>query len=182
MTEGLTPPANHPADDLGTAGPVSAGPPQTGPVPAPGTEPGWGQQQPPNWGSPSGGPDPAGSPPPGPGAPTKFCHACGRPIDARAEICPNCGVRQPFIPGMARSGIAVTDATTRTGKSKIVAALLAIFLGSFGIHKFYLGENRLGVLYLAFFWTAVPGIIGFVEGIIWIFQDDQVWLARYGDR
>ncbi|MFH4181154.1 zinc ribbon domain-containing protein, partial [Acinetobacter baumannii] len=26
--------------------------------------------------------------------PTKFCYACGQQIDARAEICPKCGVRQ----------------------------------------------------------------------------------------
>ena len=28
---------------------------------------------------------------------TKFCHACGKVIDARAEICPGCGVRQLVV-------------------------------------------------------------------------------------
>ena len=99
---------------------------------------------------------PQGSTPPPSGA-TKFCHACGTSIDARAEICPKCGVRQPWQAGMSGGGVS-GDATTRTGKTKIAAALLAIFLGSFGIHKFYLGQTGKGVLYLIFFWTAIPGI------------------------
>ena len=39
-----------------------------------------------------------------------------------------------------------------------------IFLGSFGIHKFYAGKILLGILYLLLSWTLLPAIIGFVEG------------------
>ena len=137
-------------------------------------------------------PDPFGAPPPQPGwsavpppatAPTtKFCHACGETIDARAEICPRCGVRQPYIPGMPGGGIQVNaNAVTRTGKTKLVAALLAIFLGGLGVHKFYLGQIGMGLLYLAFFWTVIPAVVGFIEGILWLVQSDEQWLARYGD-
>ncbi|MEZ4462632.1 MAG: TM2 domain-containing protein [bacterium] len=35
-------------------------------------------------------------------------------------------------------------------KDKTTAFLLAWFLGGFGIHKFYLGENGAGLLYLLF--------------------------------
>lgn len=38
-------------------------------------------------------------------------------------------------------------------KSRFVASLLAIFLGLFGAHKFYLGYRLVGVLYLAGFLT-----------------------------
>jgi len=44
---------------------------------------------------------------------TKFCFACAAPIDARAEICPKCGVRQPdranelSRPSKLREGIKV---------------------------------------------------------------------------
>lgn len=126
---------------------------------------------------------PGWAPPPSPVAvPTsKYCHACRAEIDYRAEICPKCGVRQPSAGG-ASGGIAAGDATTRTGKSKLVASLLAIFLGSFGIHKFYLGDTTQGVIYLIFFWTAIPGIVGFVEGIIWLTQRNEIWLGKYGDR
>jgi TM2 domain-containing membrane protein YozV len=129
------------------------------------------------------------TPPPPPGAPAKFCFACAVSIDARAEICPRCGVRQPFVPGMPGSGLGLGlgggrgltsgDVVTRTGKSKLIAVLLAIFLGGFGVHKFYLGDTRAGVLYLAFFWTFIPAIVGFIEGILWLVQSDQEWLARY---
>jgi TM2 domain-containing membrane protein YozV/RNA polymerase subunit RPABC4/transcription elongation factor Spt4 len=115
-------------------------------------------------------------------APTsKFCYACRAQIDARAEICPKCGVRQPSLSGTG-GGLTAGDATTRTGKSKLVASLLAILLGGLGIHKFYLGDTVQGVIYLIFFWTVIPAIIGFVEGIIWLTQRNEIWLAKYGDR
>jgi TM2 domain-containing membrane protein YozV len=35
-------------------------------------------------------------------------------------------------------------------KNKVVAGLLAIFVGGLGIHKFYLGKVGQGILYLLF--------------------------------
>jgi TM2 domain-containing membrane protein YozV len=64
-------------------------------------------------------------------------------------------------------------------KSKIVAALLAFFLGGFGIHKFYLGEGVAGVIYLLFCWTLIPGIIAFFEFIGLLLTSDQVFDAKY---
>lgn len=48
-------------------------------------------------------------------------------------------------------------------KSVGVAVLLALFLGGLGIHKFYLGKTSLGIIYLLFFWTLIPGIIALIE-------------------
>ena len=48
-------------------------------------------------------------------------------------------------------------------KDPAVGFLLAFFLGSFGAHRFYLGQNGLAVVYLIFFWTGIPGLIAFVE-------------------
>jgi len=48
-------------------------------------------------------------------------------------------------------------------KDEVLGVLLAIFLGSFGLHHFYLKRNGLGVLYLLFFWTGLPGLVGFFE-------------------
>ena len=48
-------------------------------------------------------------------------------------------------------------------KSDVVAILLAFFLGSFGAHRFYLGETGWGILYLCFCWTFIPHLIAFVE-------------------
>jgi TM2 domain-containing membrane protein YozV len=48
-------------------------------------------------------------------------------------------------------------------KDTTVAVLLAIFLVGFGAHRFYMGEIGMGVLYLVFCWTFIPGIVAFVE-------------------
>jgi TM2 domain-containing membrane protein YozV len=48
-------------------------------------------------------------------------------------------------------------------KDEVLGVLLALFLGSFGLHHFYLKQNGLGILYLIFFWTGVPGLLGFIE-------------------
>ena len=51
----------------------------------------------------------------------------------------------------------------RARKDEVVGVLLALFLGGFGIHQFYLRRNGLGVLYLLLSWTGIPALIGFVE-------------------
>ncbi|MBO7100406.1 MAG: TM2 domain-containing protein [Bacteroidales bacterium] len=56
----------------------------------------------------------------------------------------------------------------QNGGDPIVGAILAIFLGDFGIHHFYTGDTKHGILHLVFFWTGVPGVIGLIEGIIWL--------------
>jgi TM2 domain-containing membrane protein YozV len=48
-------------------------------------------------------------------------------------------------------------------KDEVLGVLLAVFLGSFGVHHFYLKQTGLGVLYLILFWTGIPGLIALVE-------------------
>jgi TM2 domain-containing membrane protein YozV len=48
-------------------------------------------------------------------------------------------------------------------RDEVVGIILALFLGSFGGHHFYLRRTGLGILYLCFFWTGLPAIIGFIE-------------------
>ena len=52
-------------------------------------------------------------------------------------------------------------------KNRFIAALLAIFLGGFGVHKFYLGKWN-GIFYLLLCWTYVPVIIAFIEGVLYL--------------
>lgn len=96
----------------------------------------------------------------------KFCATCGKVIHEKAEICPNCGVRQP---GVISAG----------GKTKMAAGLLAIFLGGLGVHKFYLGQTGMGVIYLLFSWTMIPLFIGFIEGIIYLSMNDADFDRKY---
>jgi len=48
-------------------------------------------------------------------------------------------------------------------RDEVVGILLALFLGGFGIHQFYLRRIGLGVLYLLFSWTPIPWVLGFIE-------------------
>jgi TM2 domain-containing membrane protein YozV len=48
-------------------------------------------------------------------------------------------------------------------RDEVVGILLALFLGTFGAHHFYLRRTGLGILYLCFFWTGIPAIVGLIE-------------------
>lgn len=61
-------------------------------------------------------------------------------------------------------------ANQTSGKSKVVYLVLTAFLGALGIHKFYLGKNLAGVLYLLFFWTGVPAFLALIDFIIGLFK------------
>lgn len=102
----------------------------------------------------------------------KFCTDCAANINLKAEICPKCGVRQ-----MAFSN-GLTSAAN--GKSKVVAAILAFLLGGFGIHKFYLNQIGMGIIYLLFCWTFIPAIIAFIEFIILLLMSDAEFNRKYG--
>lgn len=64
-------------------------------------------------------------------------------------------------------------------KSKTTTALLALFLGAFGVHKMYLGNWGLGIIYLIFFWTFIPGIIAFIEFIMFIAMSEADFDRKY---
>jgi TM2 domain-containing membrane protein YozV len=48
-------------------------------------------------------------------------------------------------------------------KDEVVGVLLALFLGAFGAHHFYLRRNGLGILYVVLCWTGITAILGLVE-------------------
>jgi TM2 domain-containing membrane protein YozV/cold shock CspA family protein len=72
-------------------------------------------------------------------------------------------------------------------KNKIVAALLAFFLGTLGIHKFYLGKTTAGIIMLVcgtIGWLLIlPGfimaIIAFIEFIIYLVKSDEEFHRDY---
>jgi len=64
-------------------------------------------------------------------------------------------------------------------EKKLVAGLLAILLGGFGVHKFYLGYTKEGVIQLLLSLVCVGGIIGLIEGIIYLTKSDAEFVATY---
>src|ERR1700750_2226322 len=48
-------------------------------------------------------------------------------------------------------------------RDEVVGILLALFLGTFGIHHFSLRRTGLGVLYCLLFWTGIPSVLGLIE-------------------
>lgn len=97
----------------------------------------------------------------------KYCVTCGKPIHEKAEICPHCGVRQPMMSSASK------------GREKLTAGMLAIVLGGLGVHKFYLGQNGMGIVYLVFCWTLIPAFVGFVEGVILLVMSDEDFNRKY---
>ncbi len=67
-------------------------------------------------------------------------------------------------------------------KGKYTAAILALFLGGLGVHKFYLGQNAMGILYLIFCWTTIPICIAVIEGLIFLFSNTCEFDRKYNNR
>lgn len=64
-------------------------------------------------------------------------------------------------------------------RNKLIAAMLAFFLGWLGFHKFYLGQITGGVIYLLLCWTFIPMIVAFIETIILLSMSDEVFDKRF---
>lgn len=112
-----------------------------------------------------------------------FCRNCGNPMDPNAAVCvkcgaakgtgatfcPNCG--EPTAPGAAvciKCGYALSNQVNKSSKSKLVAGLLGIFLGSVGVHRFYLGYIGIGVVQIivTLVTCGIGSLWGFIEGIL----------------
>ena len=130
-----------------------------------------------------------------------YCTNCGKEIDAKAAACPNCGFyprrehnfcyncgehTEPNQAVCLHCGVSLRLSST---KSKVTAGLLAIFLGGLGIHKFYLGYNKEGLIMLLV--SLIGGVItigiasgiiatiALIEGIIYLTKDDHEFEATY---
>ncbi|GAA4166377.1 NINE protein [Chryseobacterium ginsenosidimutans] len=66
-------------------------------------------------------------------------------------------------------------------EKKLVAGLLGILLGTFAIHKFYLGYTKTGIiqLVLSIVTCGIVGIVGFIEGIIYLTKSDEEFDRTY---
>jgi len=115
---------------------------------------------------------------------SKYCFNCGEEIAKNADTCIKCGAKQ--------QGTTLNNIFISGNKNKITAGLLGLFLGGLGIHKFYLGENGIGIIYLLIntvgwfitIWLAgipniIIGIIVLIESIVLLTMSDEEFDSRY---
>ncbi|MBQ7412270.1 MAG: TM2 domain-containing protein [Clostridia bacterium] len=116
-----------------------------------------------------------------------FCKYCGAKLDDTAKFCSSCGAATDATPasstppsstvppayGASTPGYIPTPAPAPVvKKSKIAAALLAFFLGGFGVHNFYLGYTGKGIAQLLItilscgILSVISSIWSFVEFIL----------------
>ena len=86
----------------------------------------------------------------------KFCANCGQELPDGAAFCIHCGA--------AANGTGnLNTASNPDAKSKVAAGLLAIFLGSLGVHNFYLGFTKRALI-----GATAMGIWALIEGIFYL--------------
>ena len=86
------------------------------------------------------------------------------------------------------------EATKSAGDNKkMLAGILGIVLGAFGVHKFILGYNKEGIilvaltvvgiatscLFFGIFLYMAAGIVGLIEGIIYLTKSDEEFYQTY---
>ena len=130
-----------------------------------------------------------------------YCRNCGQQVDDRAVACPKCGVpprlEKKFCPHCGAATQPNQVLCIQCGgsllprgpgaRNRLVAGVLAILLGFLGIHKFYLGYTKQGLIMLlgTLFGALIKigpivmGIIGLIEGILYLVKSDEDFYATY---
>lgn len=110
------------------------------------------------------------------------CTNCGTDVKEYDTICDNCGQMIEravdnktesigFGAGAIDKGVNNNDENTNSNKkqkSKVVAGILGVLVGPFGVHRFYLGYIGIGIiqLVLTFLTFGLASFWGFIEGIL----------------
>lgn len=117
------------------------------------------------------------------------CPSCGVPPRLEKKFCQNCGAETQNLQAMCtKCGVHLVCAAAG-GKDKVAAGLLGIFLGWLGIHKFYLGYNKEGLIMILVSLiggivtcgvaTGVMSVIGLIEGILYLTKPDAEFAQLY---
>ena len=64
---------------------------------------------------------------------------------------------------------------------RVMAGILALLLGSLGIHKFILGYTTTGIIHIvaSIVTCGMFGIVSFIEGIIYLTKSDEEFIQTY---
>lgn len=73
------------------------------------------------------------------------------------------------------------EITDNKENKKMIAGILAIVIGSLGIHKFILGYTQEGIIQIVItiVTCGLGGIIGLIEGIIYLTKSDEEFYETY---
>lgn len=122
------------------------------------------------------------------------CESCGASLDANSMTCSYCGSsyhsdikhkkknahhEQEHIKSHYKESEVFLYETNKYKKNRILAGILAILFGGFGVHKFYIGKNLQGFIYLFLVWTYVPIFVAFIEGILYFKCTQEEFFDRY---
>lgn len=119
---------------------------------------------------------------------SRYCTKCGAVNDDTAQSCGSCqsplnpvGGYQPMQSVNPGAQAGVTNWQALGADKKLVAGICGILVGGFGVHKFILGYTTEGIIQLVI--TLVTcgagGIIGIIEGIIYLTKSDEDFVRTY---
>lgn len=94
-----------------------------------------------------------------------YCQKCGTELVEGGRFCPKCGLARSMN-SVSYTDIRLEEFHTGKRVNQVAYVLMAALLGCFGIHKFYAGKIGMGILYLLFCWTFIPGVLGIIEAIL----------------
>ena len=105
---------------------------------------------------------------------SKFCSSCGTELEDNENFCHSCGANQNSEttnntnPQAETNTVNTAQPANPQAKSKVVAGLLGIFLGGWGIHNFYLGNTNRGIVQIivSLVTCGIGSLWGFIEGIM----------------
>lgn len=97
------------------------------------------------------------------GTGTKYCANCGAVLNVNAAVCLTCGLPADF---MAKKSKVLSNADwCPDDKNALAAILLCFFLGTLGIHNFYLGEAKKGIFKIVMSLFVIGGILALIDFI-----------------
>jgi TM2 domain-containing membrane protein YozV len=130
-----------------------------------------------------------------------FCTKCGAQNLDTSQFCSQC---QAALPVIGSRPAAQTDYQApfqsnyepiqapapygQTGQDwqklgadkKIICGICAILLGGFGVHKFILGYTNEGIIQIVLgLCFGIGGVIGIIEGIIYLTKSDEEFVRTY---